>query len=167
MPIYLKGKPVVPYFGDYKPLNIYQGHAKIAGWHNEERTGDTAVEWEDTYNDRVGGYVHGQSELQAEYYASEGDSEQIQTVQGKNLLSLYSDNISTSAGILSQTTGTSQPIYKNYDIIYGATRSGYINTGHVTNVSIEVESNTVTFQTSSPGYGIGVKIKNLTPKTHP
>lgn len=89
MAIYLKDKKITPYRGDYKPVNIYQGAQKIAGWHDVARTGDSALEWDDTYNDRVAGYVHGQSELQAEYYASEGDSEQVQTVQGKNLFDAY------------------------------------------------------------------------------
>lgn len=62
MAIYLKDKKITPYRGDYKPVNIYQGTQKIAGWHNEERASDTAVEWDDTYNDSVGGVVYGRSE---------------------------------------------------------------------------------------------------------
>lgn len=72
-------KRITPVYGDYRPRERRWNNIKLHGWHNEERTGDTAVEWEDTYNDYVGGTFGGRSELQAEYYASEGDSEQTGT----------------------------------------------------------------------------------------
>lgn len=86
MSIYLKDKALVPYHGDNRPLNVYRGGKKIAGYHDEERSGDGPHEWDDTYNDRVSGEIHGNGDLQSEYYAFERDSEQVQTEQGKNLL---------------------------------------------------------------------------------
>src|SRR5574344_1434165 len=52
MAIYLKDKKITPYRGDYKPVNIYQGAQKIAGWRVDEKSG-TSLEWSDTYNDKV------------------------------------------------------------------------------------------------------------------
>jgi hypothetical protein len=72
MAIYLKDKKITPYRGDYKPVNIYQGAQKIAGWRVDEKSG-TSIEWSDTYNDKVVSAV------------VEGKSEQVVTVQGKNL----------------------------------------------------------------------------------
>ena len=89
MSIYLKDKALVPYHGDNRPLNVYHGGKKIAGYHDEERSGDGPHEWDDTYNDRTSGEIHGNGDLQSEYYSFERDSEQVQTVQGKNLFDLY------------------------------------------------------------------------------
>lgn len=78
MAIYAQNKAATPYMGYYKPVNLYRGGQKVAGWTWAERQGE-AVEFGDTYNDAVHGMIS-------------GHSEQAVTVQGKNLFSF--DNFS-------------------------------------------------------------------------
>lgn len=75
MGIYLGDKQGTLYKGDYKPVNLYHGDKKAAGWGLSEKTG-TELSWDDTYNDKVLSAV------------VEGKSEQAVTVQGKNLLDI-------------------------------------------------------------------------------
>ena len=49
---------------------------------------DGPHEWDDTYNDRVSGEIHGNGDLQSEYYSFERDSEQVQTA-GEERVSIY------------------------------------------------------------------------------
>ena len=88
-----------------------------------------------------------------------GKSEQAVTEQGKNLLSLYSNNIITNPPFSTQTSGTSQSIYKDYDIIYGATRNGFISSDRVSDVNINAATNTITLKTTSSGWGWHKNIK--------
>lgn len=75
MGIYLGDKQGTLYKGDYKPVNLYHGDKKAAGWGLSEKTG-TELSWDDTYNDKVLSAV------------VEGKSTQAVTVQGKNLLDI-------------------------------------------------------------------------------
>jgi len=131
------------------PANLYTGYGKAAGWRGSTVTGTGDLTVAGTYND----HFHA--------LAVTGKSWQNVTVQVKNMLSLWSTNISTSLSG-SQDKGTSQAIYRDYDVIYGATRNGYIYPVYVSNVAINPSANTVSLITSSSGYGVGVKVKNLT-----
>lgn len=70
--IYINGEEVKPYLGDYKPLTIYKGTEKLAGW--VENTTEISS------NIRI---ENGYSTMKVKPF---GKSEQVQTEQGKNLL---------------------------------------------------------------------------------
>ncbi len=76
MGIYIDGKMATLYKGDYKPVNLYLGDKKAAGWRAAEHTG-TALEWDNTYNDTV---------TAATVY---GDSIQSITTHGANVVDVY------------------------------------------------------------------------------
>lgn len=82
--------------------------------------------------------------------------------RSKNLLNLDSDSVAPPV-YGSQEAGTSQSIYKNYDIIIGGTRNGYINPDRVTDVSIDPGTYSVTLKSLQAGYGVCFKIKNVVP----
>lgn len=69
--IYINGKEVKPYVGDYKPLTVYKGTEKLAGW--VENTTEISS------NIRI---ENGYSTMKVKPF---GKSEQVQTEQGKNL----------------------------------------------------------------------------------
>ena len=50
--IYKNNSPVKAYKGDYKPINIYRGDTKVAGWDWSEKSGEI-IEFPNTYNDAV------------------------------------------------------------------------------------------------------------------
>jgi len=52
MAIIKNGAALKAYKGDYKPVNLYRGVEKIAGWDWQEQTG-TDIAWDDTYDDTV------------------------------------------------------------------------------------------------------------------
>lgn len=53
MPIYHNGKQYTKVFkGDHRPVNIYKGNTKIAGWHTETMSGQQLI-FTETYNDKV------------------------------------------------------------------------------------------------------------------
>ncbi|MCQ2232648.1 MAG: hypothetical protein MJZ30_12450 [Paludibacteraceae bacterium] len=54
-------KQLVVYNDDYKPVNVFSGRKKIAGWKEEEYTGKH-IEVEDTYNDALDVVVQGYHE---------------------------------------------------------------------------------------------------------
>ena len=74
--------PLKAFKGDQASQHI-QGRNKVAGWHPE--SGDGAV---GTYNDVAEVVVEGNTVQVADYYSKDGASEQVQTVQGKNLLDM-------------------------------------------------------------------------------
>lgn len=59
-------KKVVAYNGDYKPVNIYSGRTKVAGYTTEEFNGKH-IEVEDTYNDVLDVAVQGHHEQDSKY----------------------------------------------------------------------------------------------------
>ena len=73
----------------------------------------------------------------------------------KNLLSLKSKNI--IAGLPYTGPSASPPYFRDYDIIIGATRNGYINSGSVE--IYEITENKLDIMTKSSGYGVGIKFK--------
>ena len=77
MGIYDKNTPVAVYKdrGRYKPVNLYVGHKKLAGWKNEIQSGQS-LSFENTYDDKLALSVHGSSAQQSDYYAGGGASTQ-------------------------------------------------------------------------------------------
>ena len=73
--IRLGTKKIIPFYEDYKPVEVRRNNVRIAGWLTETKSGE-AVDFENTYNDKAEVLVHGYSE-------------QVQTEQGKNL---FDDN---------------------------------------------------------------------------
>lgn len=73
MPLYSSNfKKQHLYKGYYKPVNLYRGHKKIAGWHNEEQTGDNLT-FEGTYNDAADVVVKGNTVIvDGLFYHAEG-----------------------------------------------------------------------------------------------
>lgn len=59
------GKKVVAYNGDYKPVNVYSGRKKVAGYVTDDFEGKR-IEVEDTYNDVLDVAVQGQHEQRSE-----------------------------------------------------------------------------------------------------
>jgi hypothetical protein len=81
---------------------------------------------------------------------------------GKNLLSLKSKNI--IAGLPYTGSSASPPYFRDYDIIIGATRNGYIKSD---NVEIyEFTENKLDIMTKSLGYGVGIKFKTQAGETY-
>ena len=60
MPVKLGTKDLFPYLGDYRPVNIYKGENKIAGWKGAEQSGEELY-FENTYNDFVDAEIDGKS----------------------------------------------------------------------------------------------------------
>lgn len=84
-------KKIMPYKGNYGPVNVYRGTAKVAGWLPSTQTGK-ALAYEGTYKDKVsplGVY---------------GWSSQVQTTQGKNLFDTNRWNTFLTANETSHTT---------------------------------------------------------------
>lgn len=137
MGIYLGDNQGIAYKGEYKPVNIYHGSKKAVGWELSEKTG-TELSWDDTYNDKVLSAV------------VEGSTEQVQTVQGKNLF----DNERVTTGLMFDNDGSIVPYatycYSNYIQITPLTSyrfSGF--TGKLT--ACRYDQNKV-FISSSPSY---------------
>ena len=124
MPIKYKDKPVVPYRGDYKPVNIYQGATKIAGWEPSPRSGEGPFEWDDTYNDKLTGTIGGKSVQAADYVYADGESGQEVTVQGKNLIPPFlASATSSNLGATMSVTKDGQSILIN-GVYTGETANG-------------------------------------------
>lgn len=73
------------YYGNGKPVNVYRNQEKLAGYHTETQSGDS-VSFDDTYNDTADVELTGNTVQASDYYAKDGLSSQVQTVQGKNLI---------------------------------------------------------------------------------
>lgn len=84
--IYINGEEVKPYLGDYKPLTIYKGTEKLAGWVENTISGIGNIQIKNGY-----------STMKVKPF---GKSEQVQTEQGKNLLPIniyeFESNVSKS-----------------------------------------------------------------------
>ena len=65
MAIKLGAKDLFPYLGDYRPVNIYKGENKIAGWKWTEQSGEELY-FENTYNDFVDVEIDGKSVQEGE-----------------------------------------------------------------------------------------------------
>lgn len=74
---------------------------------------------------------------------------------GKNLLSLKSKKILDNLPYTPPSQ--SQQYFRDYDIIIGATRNGYISSGSVE--IYELTENKLDIMTKSSGYGVGIKFK--------
>lgn len=69
--IYINGKEVKPYVGDYKPLTVYKGTEKLAGWVENTISGIENIQIKNGY-----------STMKVKPF---GKSEQVQTEQSANL----------------------------------------------------------------------------------
>lgn len=75
MPIYKNNRVQRVFRGDHKPVRIYRGANKIAGWEESTATGQN-VTVEHTYNDAAHVEVQGNTELQSDYMECWGGSAQ-------------------------------------------------------------------------------------------
>lgn len=71
MPIYHDGKKMKPYRGYRKPVNIYYGDKKVAGWKNSTQTGNNLT-FQTTYNDTADVVVKGKTEQKSEWVHKQG-----------------------------------------------------------------------------------------------
>jgi len=78
MAIYYGSKIITPYYGNYKPVNIYKGTRKYAGWLPDNKTGEIA-NFIKTYNDKLSGKVCGKTIQQADYLTKTGLTSQAGT----------------------------------------------------------------------------------------
>lgn len=82
--IRLGTKKIIPFYEDYKPVEVRKNNIRIAGWLTETKSGE-AVDFENTYNDTADVVVKGKTLQKSEWVRKEGQTSQAQTVQGKNL----------------------------------------------------------------------------------
>jgi len=71
MPIYHDGKKMKPYRGYRKPVNVYYGDKKVAGWKNSTQTGNNLT-FQTTYNDTADVIVKGKSLQKSEWVHKQG-----------------------------------------------------------------------------------------------
>jgi|GEM_PF-3374520 len=62
MSVLKNGQGCKVYKGDHKPVNLYQGDKKIAGWHEEQQCGAGPFVFERTFNDEVEMFIEGMTE---------------------------------------------------------------------------------------------------------
>lgn len=84
--------------GDLHPAEFYKGDIKYAGFHDEVKSG-TAVDFSQTYNDTAEVVVEGETVQISDWYAKDGLSSQVVTVQGKNLFSIANNGNITQNGV--------------------------------------------------------------------
>lgn len=87
------------YYGNGKPVNVYRNQAKLAGYHTETKSGDS-VSFGDTYNDVADVELTGNTVQMSDWYAKDGLSSQVQTVQGKNLFDKSKACVGVALGTL-------------------------------------------------------------------
>ena len=89
MPIYHDGKKVKPYRGYRKPVNVYYGDKKVAGWKKSTQTGNNLT-FQTTYNDTADVVVKGKSLQKSEWVHKQGLLSQDSTIETiTNPLSTY------------------------------------------------------------------------------
>ena len=71
MPIYHDGKKMKPYRGYRKPVNVYYGDKKVAGWKNSTQTGNNLT-FQTTYNDTADVVVKGKTLQKSEWVHKQG-----------------------------------------------------------------------------------------------
>ena len=71
MPIYHDGKKMKPYRGYRKPVNVYYGDKKVAGWKNSTQTGKNLT-FQTTYNDTADVTVKGKTLQKSEWVHKQG-----------------------------------------------------------------------------------------------
>lgn len=84
MAIYKNGQQGHPYRGDHRPVNIYQGRNKIAGWKEEIKSGESIVVEGVTYNDVADVIVEGNTVQKSDYYGKDGELTQASDYYAKN-----------------------------------------------------------------------------------
>ena len=104
MSIKVGDKDLFPYLGDYRPVNIYKGEHKVAGWKWTEQSGKELL-FENTYNDFVEVEVDGKSyqggEPSPDYpieIHSLNDFDVVSSVGGRNYLPLSKGDLISFTG---------------------------------------------------------------------
>jgi len=95
MPIKINGQNCKVYKGDHKPVNLYRGEDKVAGWVDETQTGTGPLTFTDTYNDEAEVNVEGnsvQDGTPSPNYPSE-----VNSVEGADLVSKNADGSQSAA----------------------------------------------------------------------
>lgn len=127
MPIYKNNRVQRVFRGDHKPVRIYHGANKIAGWEEATATGQN-VTADNTYNDAAHVEVQGNTELQSDYMECWGGSTQ-KTLTGKNLFDMdwsFSGDTRThngitfaksADGVIASGTATAQAFTPPYEIL--------------------------------------------------
>ena len=90
MPIYHDGKKMKPYRGYRKPVNIYYGDKKVAGWKNSTQTGNNLT-FQTTYNDTADVVVKGKTEQKSEWVHKQGETAQSGTPTPETPIPLISN----------------------------------------------------------------------------
>ena len=70
------GKKIIPFYEDYKPVEVRKNNIRIAGWLTETKSGE-AVDFEGTYNDKAEVTVKGKSLQKSEWVIAEAVSTQV------------------------------------------------------------------------------------------
>lgn len=78
MAIKVGDKDLFPYLGNYRPINIYKGEHKLAGWKWAEQSGEE-LHFENAYND----FVH--VEIDGKSYQHAGSGKNLMSLQGWDL----------------------------------------------------------------------------------
>ena len=127
MPIYKNNRVQRVFRGDHKPVRIYHGANKIAGWEEATATGQSVTAG-NTYNDAAHVEVQGNTELQSDYMECWGGSTQ-KTLTGKNLFDMdwsFSGDTRThngitfaksADGVIASGTATAQAFTPPYEIL--------------------------------------------------
>jgi hypothetical protein len=145
MSIKVNGQDCKVYKGDHKPVNLYRGDKKIAGWHEETQVGEGPLVFENTYDDEASVVI-------------EGNTEQIRTEQGLNLLDIRKASFIEVGGESYPGTLTIEGDVISYEYLpgsYGIMLAGAINV----NPNTEYSASCLVTQiagTLGPSYGIRV-----------
>lgn len=90
MPIYHDGKKMKPYRGYRKPVNVYYGDKKVAGWKNSTQTGNNLT-FQTTYNDTADVVVKGKTLQKSEWVHKQGLTTQSGTPTPETPIPLISN----------------------------------------------------------------------------
>jgi hypothetical protein len=169
MPICHDGKKMKPYRGYRKPVNVYYGDKKVAGWKNSTQTGNNLT-FQTTYNDTADVVVKGKTLQKSEWVHKQGLTTQ-QTWTGKN-----QNNAVPSSGYYYDSTGLPSganslyiklsPISCNGNLNYTMSCNLIIYTiwcfdnAGVAITKLTVENNDISFTTPSNCTELRVSLRN-------
>jgi hypothetical protein len=99
MAMYIDGKKITPYYQNGRPLSIYRNGIKLAGYHEESKTGDNII-FDNTYNDHSNILIQGRSRQDTKYYREATNTGVIQVSQHSEnrLRKCQIDVIATQSG---------------------------------------------------------------------
>jgi len=130
----MSGNNCAVYWENKKPVNMYLGDTKIAGWIPSTKQGES-VSFTDTYNDTAEVIIEGNTVQESDYYAKNGLSSQNGTPTPDNPIPIISglavvfgldgDTISTISGAV--ISGASLIAYISGEAKVDAAREGKNN----------------------------------------